>query len=256
MPKLGEDTGATFCGLVHTQYTAACEGCCFPLGQTVSISSGKRFATLTGLMLSAASLRLVKLAPELAKMFNRLSICNKLETPSASCTQAGLALEKWRPDMSSQVSLNAASQVSLKSFWPDVLSFTGLQSLALVENETCSYIACGLPDLAVLTGLTSLWLQRGCISPHAGDPTGRTSLPIEFDEFESVLDKLNVQCLKLAAVRFNTDLDSFWEGTALCKLKHLRLDYITFDGFNHFRDWSGSASVAMPSALSRLVNLR
>ena len=51
-------------------------------------------------MLSAAGLRLVKLAPELVKMFNRLSICNQLETPSASCTQAGLALEKWRPDMS------------------------------------------------------------------------------------------------------------------------------------------------------------
>ncbi len=105
------------------------------------------------------------------------SLLNILTSSGASLTSLRPAADNIKPvNVASQVSLNAASQVSLKSFWPDVLSFTGLQSLALVENETCSYIACDLPDLAVLTGLTSLWLQRGCISPHAGDPTGRTSL--------------------------------------------------------------------------------
>jgi len=212
---------------------------------------------MSGRHSSSAKPAWVQEAEGVSSLLQMESLLNILASSGASLTCLRLAADNIKPvSVASQVSLNAASQVSLKSFWPDVLSFTGLQSLALVENETCSYIACDLPDLAVLTGLTSLWLQRGCISPHAGDPTGRTSLPIEFDEFESVLDKLNLQCLTLAAVRFNTDLDSFWEGTALCKLKHLRLDYITFDGFNHFRDWSGSASVAMPSALSRLVNLR
>ncbi len=212
---------------------------------------------MSGRHFSSAKPAWVQEAEGVSSLLQMESLLNILASSGASLTSLRLAADNIKPvNVASQVSLNAASQVSLKSFWPDVLSFTGLQSLALVENETCSYIACDLPDLAVLTGLTSLWLQRGCISPHAGDPTGRTSLPIEFDEFESVLDKLNLQCLTLAAVRFNTDLDSFWEGTALCKLKHLRLDYITFDGFNHFRDWSGSASVAMPSALSRLVNLR
>jgi hypothetical protein len=60
----------------------------------------------------------------------------------------------------------------------------------------------------------------------------------------------------LANIRFNTDLDTFWEGASLHKLKHLRLDYITFDGFDHFKEWSWSAPVAMPLALSRLVDLR
>jgi len=177
------------------------------------------------------------------------SLLNILASSGASLTSLRLAADNIKP-------VDAASQVSLESVWPDILSFTGLQSLALVENENFRYIACDLIDLTVLTGLTSLWLQQGCISPHGGDPTGQIPLPIDFDDFEYVLDELNLQCLTLAAIRFNTDLDTFWEGTSLCKLKHLRLDYVIFDGFNHFRDWSGSAPVAMPSALSRLVDLR
>ncbi|KAL0025830.1 hypothetical protein WJX79_004116 [Trebouxia sp. C0005] len=35
-----------------------------------------------------------------------------------------------------------------------------------------------------------------------------------------------------------------------------RLDYITFDGFDHFKFWSRSAPVAVPLRLSRLADLR
>ena len=179
------------------------------------------------------------------------SLLNILATSGASLTSLRLAADNIRP-------VDAASQVSLESVWPGILSFTGLQSLALLENasQKSDYIACVFPDLTVLTGLTSLWLQHDSISPHGSDPSRRTQLGIDFDDFKHVLDGLNLQCLTLAAIRFYTDLDTFWEGTSLCKLKHLRLDYITFDYFDHFKSWAWSEPVATPSALSRLLDLR
>jgi len=186
-------------------------------------------------------------AEGISSMSQMESLLDILASSGARLTSLRLAADNIQP-------VNAASQVSLESVWPDILSFTGLQSLALLENENSNYIACDLADLTVLTGLTSLWLQQGRSSPHGGDPTTGIPLPIDFGDFEYLLDELNLQCLTLANIRFNTDLDTFWEGASLHKLKHLRLDYITFDGFDHFKEWS--APVAMPLALSRLVDLR
>ena len=171
-----------------------------------------------------------------------------LASSRASLTSLRLAADNIKP-------FDAASQVSLEGVWPDILRFTRLQSLALVEIKDTVYMGCDLVDLTVLTGLTSLWLQQGQISPHGGNPTRPTQLVVGLNDFEYVLDELNLQCLTLANIRCNTHLNTFWEGTSLQKLKHLRLDYITFDEFDHSRG-SESASVAMPLALSRLVDLR
>ncbi len=194
--------------------------------------------------------------PAWAQEAEGISSMLQMESLSGILASSGASLTSLRLSVDNIQSINAASQVSLEGVWPDMLRFTGLQTLALVENENSSYMAYDLADLIVLTGLTSLWLQQGRISPHGGDPTRQTQLIIDFDDFEYVLDELNLQCLTLANIRFNTDLDTFWEGTSLQKLKHLRLDYITFDEFDHFKGWSESASVAMPLALSRLVDLR
>lgn len=166
-------------------------------------------------------------AESISSMLQMERLLDILASSGASLTSLRLAADNIQ-------SVNAASQVSLASVWPDMLSFTGLQSLALLDNENSNHIACDLADLTVPTGLTSLWLQQGQTSPHGGDPTTQLPLPIDFDDFEYVLNELNLQCLTLANIQFNTDLDTFWESTSLHKLKHLRLDYITFDGFDHF----------------------
>ena len=127
-----------------------------------------------------------------------------LASSRASLTSLRLAADNIKP-------FDAASQVSLEGVWPDILRFNGLQSLALVENKDTIYMGCDLVDLTVLTGLTSLWLQQGQISPHGGNPTRPTQLLVDLNDFEYVLDELNLQCLTLANIRFNTDLDTFWE---------------------------------------------
>lgn len=113
-------------------------------------------------------------AEGISSMLQMRSLLNILASSGASLTSLRLATDNIQP-------INAASQVSLEGVWPDIFRFTGLQSLALVENKTCNYIACDLIDLTVLTGLTSLWLQQGHISPHGGDPTRQTPHPIDYD---------------------------------------------------------------------------
>ena len=95
-------------------------------------------------------------AEGISSMLQMVSLLGILASSGASLTSLRLSVDNIQ-------SINAASQVSLEGVWPDMLRFTGLQTLALVENEISSYMAYDLADLIVLTGLTSLWLQQGRI---------------------------------------------------------------------------------------------
>lgn len=95
-------------------------------------------------------------------------------------------------------------------------------------------------------------------SRTGGDPSRHDFLLVEVDVFDIAVQQLPLQSLSLGALRFDTDLDSFWESIAQLELEleQLRLDYITFETFDHFKGLPDSNPVAMPAVASALVSLR
>ena len=153
----------------------------------------------------------------------------------------------------------AASKSGLATLCPQLMELSGLQSLTLIDSGSSVKIADSLADLAKLTKLTSLWLQRGQRSPHGGHPSTGLTLCFDIGDFDYLVGKLDLQGLTLIAVRFDSNLEMFWREISALRLRHLWLDYISFDSFDHWKKhWpiERDQPVPLPSVVSVLVELR